>query len=486
MAIKEELIGIVGTKNVLDDAKRLKPYSKDNSLSAPGMPSYVAKPKNADEVQKVIILANKYKLPVVPCSSGIHFNGDTIPVQGGIVLDLSGMKKILAIDERNRMARVEAGVTWEQLQPELAKHDMMALAPLLPHRLKSALTSHLEREPVLIPKFEYTDTLTTVEVVLPEGELFKTGSACVPGFPDKSLSDGVNPSGPGNIMWTRMLQGAQGTLGVVTWGQFKIEYRPKVNKTFFIPFNSIKDAVEVVHKVQRRMIGEECLILNNFNLAAILAKQWPEDFNVLRATLPPWTLILVLGGGKRFPEGKIEYEEDALSEVAAELSIPDLPTSVPGAPGAEREIADTLRSAWPKERTYWKFAYKGSCQDLFFHTVLGKALAFSQAIIEVAAKHDYPMRDIGFYVQPVVYGGACHFECNFYYDPDNTEELNRVKNLYAEAAEVVLNLGGFFSRPYGVVADMVYGRAASYTAELKKVKKLMDPNNVMSPGRLCL
>jgi FAD/FMN-containing dehydrogenase len=485
MAIKEELIGIVGAKNVFDDAKRLKPYSKDCSLSAPVMPSYVVKPKNADEVQRVVKLANAKRLPVVPCSSGIHFNGDTIPVQGGIVLDLRGMNRILAIDERNRMARVEAGVTWEQLQPELEKHDMMALAPLLPHHLKSALTSHLEREPVVIPKFEYTDTLMTVEVVLPDGELFKTGSACVPGFPDKSLADGVNPSGPGNMMWTRMLQGAQGTLGVVTWGQFKIEYRPKVNKTFLIPFKSIKDAVEAVYKIQRRMIGEECLILNNFNLAAILAKKWPEDFNVLRATLPPWMLILVLGGGKRFPEEKIEYEEDALREVAQESYITELPTSVPGMPGVEREIADMLRGAWPKARTYWKFAYKGSCQDLFFHTVLNKALEFSQAIGEVAAKHDYPLREIGFYVQPVVYGGACHFESNFYYDPDNAEEVNKIKNLYAEAAEVALDTGGFFSRPYGVVADMVYDRAASYTVELKKVKKLMDPNNVMSPGRLC-
>jgi len=300
MAIKEELTGIVGAENVFEDAERLKPYSEDCSLSAPSMPSYVAQPKNAEEVQRVIRLANENKLPVVPSSSGIHFHGNTIPVQGGIVLDLRRMNRILAIDERNRMVRIEPGVTWEQLQPELEKHDLMALSPLLPHPLQSALTSHLEREPMLIPKFEYTDNLITVEVVLPDGELFRTGSACVTGFPDKSLADGVNPSGPGIIMWNRLLQGAQGTMGVVTWAQVKTEYRPKVNKTFFIPFSSIKDAIELVYKVQRRQIGEECLILNNFNLAAILAKQWPEDFNALRVTLPAWTLILVLGGGKRF------------------------------------------------------------------------------------------------------------------------------------------------------------------------------------------
>jgi FAD/FMN-containing dehydrogenase len=485
MAIKEELVGIVGADNVSDDAEKLKLYSKDNSLNAPSMPSYLVKPKNADEIHKIVLLANKNKLPIVPCSSGIHFNGDTIPVKGGIILDLSRLNKILAIDTRNRMARVEPGVTWAQLQPELAKHDMMAIAPLLPHPKKSALISHLERDPAVIPKFEYTDALVTVEVVLPDGEIFKTGSAAVPGFPEKSFSQGVNPTGPGNIMWTRLLQGAQGTLGVVTWGQFKIEYRPKIDKTYFIPFNSVKDAVVAVSKIQRRMIGEECLILNNVDLAAILAKNWPGDYDTLRKKLSPWTLILVLGGGVRFPEEKIEYEEDALNAVAKELSIKDLLTSLPAAPGVEKGMAVMLREAWPADRTYWKFAYKGGCQDLFFHTVMGKAQAFIDAIGKVAAKYNYPAADLGCYVQPVIYGGACHFECNFFYDPANAGEVKNVTKLYAEAAKTTLDMGAFYSRPYGPVTDLVYQRAVSYTTQLKKVKKLMDPNNIMSPGRLC-
>ncbi|MFC2045295.1 FAD-binding oxidoreductase [Chloroflexota bacterium] len=485
MGIKEDLIGIAGVNNVTDNPDRLEPYSKDYSLSRASMPSYVVEAENADEVQGVIKLANENKLPVVPCSSGIHFNGNTIPVQDGIVLDLRKMNRILDIDERNRIARIEPGVTWGQLQPELEKHDLMALNPLLPHPLKSALTSHLEREPALIPKFEYTDTLVNMEVVLPDGELLRTGSTTVPGFPDKSLADGVNPSGPGNIMWNRLLQGAQGTMGIVTWGQCKIEYRPKVNKTFFIPFKNIADTIELVYKIQRRVIGEECLLLNNLNLAAILAQKWPEDFNTLRSSLPPWTLILVLGGGKRFPEERIEYEEEALREVATELAVTDLLTSMPGLPGLERQIPDMLRGSWPKEKTYWNHAYKGSCQDLFFLTVLKEAPAFCQMIGEMVAKYDYPADDLGFYVQPMVYGGACHFQCNFYYNANNAEEVSKIKSLLSESAEAVLDRGGFFSRPYGLLADMVYNRTADYTMILKQLKKMLDPNNVMSPGRLC-
>lgn len=485
MIIKDELIKIVGDKYLLEDNKKLKPYSQDGGFSVPHMPSYVARPKNAEEVQKIVRLANEIKLPIVPSSSGIHFNGNTIPAEGGIVLDLRRMNRILNVDERNRVVRFEAGVTWEQVQRELEKYDLMALSPLLPHPLKSALTSHLEREPMLIPKFEYYDNLINVEVVLPSGELFRTGSTCVPGFPDKSLSDGVNPVGPSIVMWPRLLQGAQGTMGIVTWAQVKAEYRPKVNKTFFIPFNSVNDAAQFVYRVQRRMIGEECLVFNNTNLASILAKQWPEEFDKLKAILSPWTVVLVLGGGKRFPENRIEYEEEALREVAVELSISDLSVSVTSIPEVEKEIPDILRNAWPRKRIYWKFAYKGSCQDLFFHTVLNKASTFTQSIGEIAVKNNYPMHDIGFYIQPLVYGGACHFECNFYYDHSNTKEVDRIKNLFAEAAETVLDKGGFFTRPYGLIADMVYSRTTGYTTTLRKVKKMLDPNNIMSPGRLC-
>ena len=485
MQIKEDLKKIVGAENVSDDPEALLSYSKDQSLSPSRTPNYIARPKNTDEVQKVLKLANKLGVPVVPCSSGIHFYGNTIPNLGGIVLDLRRMNQVLEFDQYNKMVRIEPGVTWGQLQSEMAKHNMMALAPLLPHPLKSVVTSHLEREPMLIPKFEYAGPMVTLEAVLPEGEVFRTGSSCVPGFPEKSLAEGVNPGGPGYLSYNWFLQGAQGTMGVVTWAKIKVAPRPKIDKTFLIPFERLEDAVQLVYNVQRRMIGEECLILNSANMAAILAKKWPADYNNLRKVLSPWILILVSGGGWRRPEEKIEYEEEGLREAASELHIPALPTSLPGLPGIERELPGMLRTAWPEKRTYWKFAGQGACQDIFFHTTLNRASEFVQVISQVAAENGYCLDDIGFYVQPLEYGRACHFESNFSYNPNNLDEVAMMCNLSAEVAETAMNMGGFFTRPYGVAADMVYGRSASYTMALKKVKKIFDPNNIMSPGRLC-
>ena len=95
MDTRDKLLEIVGAGNFSDDPTVLKKYASDFSLVPPGAPSYVAKPKNAEEVSNIIRFANEHSIPVVPVSSAVHFNGATIPKQGGIVLDLTQMKKVL-------------------------------------------------------------------------------------------------------------------------------------------------------------------------------------------------------------------------------------------------------------------------------------------------------------------------------------------------------------------------------------------------------
>jgi FAD/FMN-containing dehydrogenase len=485
MQIIKGLADIVGAENVSDDPQILQWYSKDSSLSHPRLPQYVAKPKNTEEVQKVIKMANESRVPVSTCSSGVHFYGNSIPTLGGIVLDLRRMNKILEFDLCNKMVRVEPGVTWAQLQKEMEKQQMMALIPLLPHALKSVVTSHLEREPMLIPKFEYAGPMVTLEVVLPEGEVIRTGSACVPGFPDKSYAEGVNPGGPGNISWNWLMQGAQGTMGVVTWAKVKVAPKPKFDKTFLIPFKRLEDAVALVYNIQRRMLGEECLILNNTNLATILTQKWPADFESVKKSLAPWTVIFISGGGWRRPAEKIEYEEEGLREAASELHIASLPTSIPGLTGVERDLPGILRNVWPDGKAYWKFASQGASQDIFFHTKMNRAQEFVQTIGMVAAKNGYIPENIGFYIQPLEYGRACHFESNFSYNPNNPADTAKIQSLFADVAAATLDMGAFYTRPYGLLADMVYDRSASYTMALKKVKNMLDPNNILAPGRLC-
>jgi len=133
MAIKETLAGIVGVEHVSDDPETLKEYSRDGSFVQPRMPGCVVYPGNTEEIQGVVKYANERKIPVTPRSSGVSFYGATIPSQGGIILDLKRMNKIIEVDGRNKKVKVEPGVTWAQVQEELAKQGLMVCNPLLPH-----------------------------------------------------------------------------------------------------------------------------------------------------------------------------------------------------------------------------------------------------------------------------------------------------------------------------------------------------------------
>jgi hypothetical protein len=431
----------------------------------------------------VVRLANEHFVPIVPVSSWVHFQGATIPKQGGIVLDLGRMNRILEIDEANRRVRIEPGVTWEQLTAELEKKGMRMIMPLLPHPQRSVLTDYLEREVPTNTVYDYGEPLQSMEVVWPTGEIFRMGSASVNGYPD-SQSKGANPSGPG-IDFYRFFQGAQGTMGIVTWSNLKIESIPKMDKVLFAPVSDLSYAVEFLYRILPRRIGQECLLLNNVSLAAILSEDG-QGIPKIRQALPPWTLLLVLSGLWRRPQEKIAYEENTLSEILKnEFKGLSLAENLPGFPGLERKMVPTLRKPWPKEGTYWKNRYKGGCQSLFFITRPGLSKKFIEIVEGIAARGGTPITDLGGYLQPIEHNRACQLEFHFFYDPSNPAEVENVRKVYRTAALALMNEGAFFTRPYGELAPILYERAAGYTTVLRQVKKVFDPNNIMNPGNLC-
>jgi FAD/FMN-containing dehydrogenase len=145
-----------------------------------------------------------------------------------------------------------------------------------------------------------------------------------------------------------------------------------------------------------------------------------------------------------------------------------------------------LRKPWPNKTTYWKKRYKGGCQSLFFIAKPTQASQFINAVEEIAARHGYPISDIGGYLQPIEHNRACHLEFNFFYDPESHSDVEMVRSLYDEAAKVLLSEGALFTRPYGEeLTRLVYEKAADYTMTLRRVKKIFDPNNIMNPGKLC-
>lgn len=484
MKQKEQLAKIVGSKWILDDPETLEAYSRDNSFVSPRMPQYVVKPKDTGEVQAIVKWANKTSTPLIPVSSAPpRFRGDTVPRLGGVVVDLSRMNKIEGINRKNKMAYLQPGVTFSQLQPELAKEGLILPTPLLPRSSKSVIGSFLEREPIITPRYQWdiSDPLRCLEVIFGNGELMRTGEASGPGTIEEQRNIGgaqIWPEGPHQVDYHRIVQGAQGTMGIVTWASVKCETLPKLQKLFLVPAQRLEDLLNFTYRILKLGYGDEILILNHLDLAAILSNEAAEIEEKAK-TMPPWTLIFCIAGYERFPEERIAYQESHIMEIAQESGVAPLQV-IPGVGGTE-----VLPALSQTTEPYWKLKLNGGYQDIFFLTTLDGASPLIDTMSEVSTAVGYPTANIGVYLQPIVQGTACHLEFTLFYDPDNSKDSDQVHNLYVLASKALLAKGGFFSRPYGAWSDMVYGQNAEYVAALRKVKNIFDPNNIMNPGRLC-
>jgi hypothetical protein len=234
------------------------------------------------------------------------------------------------------------------------------------------------------------------------------------------------------------------------------------------------------------MIGNECFLINREIGALIFGDKWPEDYERLKRQLPPWFMVIVLSGPPRLPEERIAYEKEALDEIAGTIpAVKEILTSLPGATGIERRIPEMLRKPWPEDRVFWKHLLKGGCQDLFFISKMEQAPMFTDTVFEVAGSHGYDVGRMGVYLQPIEQGRASHMEYQFYYDPDDDKEKEKIRDLYVEAAKNLFKQGAFFSRPHGLLSPMVFEHARGYTNTITKVKKVLDPNYIMCPGNVC-
>jgi hypothetical protein len=146
-------------------------------------------------------------------------------------------------------------------------------------------------------------------------------------------------------------------------------------------------------------------------------------------------------------------------------------------------MLEVLRN--PSKKPYWKLRHKGGNHDIFFLTTLKRTPDFITTMYSVAAACGYATTEIGIYLQPIMQGVGCHCEFNLFFNPNNAVEKAKVEKLSMEACQSLINMGAFFSRPYGAWADMAYRRDAETTAALRKVKGIFDPNNIMNPGKLC-
>ncbi|MBU0623955.1 MAG: FAD-binding oxidoreductase, partial [Candidatus Thermoplasmatota archaeon] len=194
----------------------LAPLPKEMDLIFKTMPDQVVRPAYTEDVVQIVRKAIATKKPIVPRGAGSWGLGGSVPVKGGITIDMTGMSKIISIDEANLVVTVQPGITWNALSEALDAKGLFL--PCYPSSAPSAtLGGWISTGGTGIGAFKYGsagDLIRDMEVVLPTGIVVHTGDKLVP----------QNGGGP-NLNW--LFVGSEGTMGIVTEVTFSVLPKPE-------------------------------------------------------------------------------------------------------------------------------------------------------------------------------------------------------------------------------------------------------------------
>jgi FAD/FMN-containing dehydrogenase len=454
----------------------------DQTAAAVQAPLSIVQPRSSDDVMAAVQWARQQRVPLTTFSSGAgpHARGLTAS-EPTVVLDLSVLRRIIEVDECDAMAIIEPGVTHAMLDARLAPLGLRSYRPLMPRANKSVIASMLEREPQLNAHahWDVLDPFGAGEIVFGNGELFRTGSAAIAGTMSEQLAAGVRfltAFGPAGTDFLRVLQGAQGTLGVVTWAAVTCERIPQVERAFFIASESLAALTPLLAWMHWRRLGNAAFLVNGQQLASLM-KSDAAGIAALAERLPPWAVWLRIGhGGSEFPQEQFDCELEELQAQAAQWGL-NVETALADMP------ADALGQVLQAEpKGLYQNRLLGAHRSVFCLQQLDRVEALVAAAHAVLERQGWSATQLAVYVQPRLQGRNAHVEFILPHAPADTARAGELADQMAHALQAA---GGFFSRPYGSWAAMAYAKHLALQPYLRQTKELFDPDRILNPGRLC-
>ena len=451
--IVKKLAAIVGKENLRTDKEDLIIYSYD-ATPLTGMPDVIVSPANAEEVAAVIKLANEKLIPVVPRGGGTNLSGGSLATSGGIVLSMMRLNQILEIDEDNLTATLQPGVITADFHAAVE-----ALGLMYPPDPQSALMSSMGGNvaenaggPRGVKYGVTKDYILGLKVVMPNGDHVNVGGKRV-----------KNVSGYDLI---RLFTGSEGTLCVITEITVRLIPKPEAKKTMLALFNSLDDAASAVSGIIRQRIIPTTIELMDKDTMTLIEAFKPVGF----PTDAEGALLLEVDG----VAADVERQADNVIEVCKACGA------------SEVKVAQT-----PEEAAKLWVGRKSS-----FGAIAGKAFTvlaedatvprskvpdIVRRIQEIAKKHNVRMPTIG-------HAGDGNMHPNIMCDGRNAEEMKRVDAAIDELFRAALDLGGTLSGEHGIGHSkqkyMQWEFGEEGLAVMRSIKKALDPNNILNPGKI--
>lgn len=449
----EKISCIVGAKSLVTRSEDLVEFASDASSLA-YMPDAVAFPKNSEEISEILQLANRDFFPVIPRGAGSGKSGGALPVQGGLILAMDRLNRILCIDHQNFIAKVEPGVITSHLQEKVEKYGLFY--PPDPASLKiSTIGGNIAECAGGLRAVKYgvtRDYVLGLKVVLPTGEIIQTGVDTRKGVVGYDL--------------TRLIVGSEGTLAVVTAATLRLIPLPATKKTMLACFENTSLAVKTVTEILlSKVVPTTMEFMDRLSVETVRDKihfSIPKNTGALLLLEVDGDEMLTRSEALKVREtsmrcGAIHFEA-ASSEEGAEMLWE-----------TRRELSEALMALKPN---------KVSEDIVVPRTRLPDMVAFLEQLGE---KYALPIPAFG-------HAGDGNIHVNIMFDKTNPEEVEKVDAVVKELFEEVIGMGGTISGEHGIgiTKSPFIGMELSgpTLALMSRLKKAFDPNGVLNPGKI--
>ena len=450
------LQSILPAERVLTGDKIAEDYSHDELGDVRRMPDVLLKVLSTEEVSAVMRYANGQRIPVVVRGSGTGLVGAAVALEGGIMLETTGMNRILELDEENLTVTVQPGVLLMDLAAFAEENDF--LYPPDPGEKSATIGGNISTNAGGMRAVKYgvtRDYVRGLTVVLPDGSVERLGGKVVKNSTGYSLLN--------------LMIGSEGTLGVITEAILKLIPLPKITESLLIPFRSVPEGIRTVPDIIKSKASltaiefferETVLFAEEY-----LGKKFPD-------THWPAYLLLTVDGSDR---AVVDHEMEAVARLCMEH----------GAVDAYLVDTDERKDSVWKPRGAFLEAIKASTTEMDECDVVvprSKVAEFIEYTHDIAKELD---------VRIPSFGHAGDGNLHVYICRDGLDEAawrERLTRAFALMYDRANELSGLVSGEHGIgfakkqyMAETVGERQV---ALMRGIKQVFDPNNILNPGKL--
>ena len=449
--VQLELKKILNSRFSQSESTRLT-YSRGEDTYDPILSKAVVFPESNEEVSKILKLCNQHKIPVVPFGTGTSLEGNVVGNEQGITISLEKMNKILSVNVEDFDCKVQACVTREQLNEYLREDGVFFPIDPGANAAIGGMAATSASGTMAVKYGTMKTVISGLTVVLPSGEIIKTGSRT------KKTSAGYN--------LTNLFIGSEGTLGIITEVQLRLSPIPESIMSAVCHFKSLEEAVKTAQEVIQYGIPIARIEMLNKDQMEISI-----EYSKLKDVEATPTLFFEFHG----------------SEISNKESIGVVEEISKNNNGSSFKWAKDLAERNKLWQARWDVYYSVKAQINNGRVYSTDVCLPISRITECVNFADAEAKKFGLRAPMVGHLGDGNFHVLLPYDPEKKETYQKIRKFSDILIEKTLELEGTITGEHGVglhKKDYLLKEHGDNLPVMKSIKRTIDPNNIMNPGKI--